>query len=587
VRYLKRGFEPDAKETAFSMRFGEDLHVQLGFASEKGDRARNEDYVAAYLGTAQQRASRGILAAVADGVGGARGGREAAEISVRSLIEGYYGQPATLNVERAAARAVEAANRWIVAEGQKNPNLQGMATTLSALILIGRKAHVIHVGDSRVYRFNRGRLDLLTEDHVHRHPDFSHVLFRAIGIENTVRLDHVAIGLETYDRFLLCTDGVHGALSNAAIAAELARGGAAEETACHIVAAALAARSHDNASALIIDINALPSRDWSDAESEISNLPINDLPKPGDVIDGFLVGPVLSDGRYCRLFRATDERDERSVVLKFPRALSAGETTFRAAFAREILIGGQTRSPWIGEILSLPPGRQTRLYLVMPYHDGETLEARLARQPRINLVEGIKIGTELAKAVASLHRAGIIHRDIKPDNIVLLKGGGAKLLDFGVSRLTKFDDREDAEDAPVPGTASYMAPEMRTGNRGDERTDLYALGITLYRALTGEYPYGEIEPFSNPRPRAPMPLSRHRPDLPAWLDFTLNRSFAHDPGERQGDVLELAFELENGLARGDSVERSFRPLYGRNPLLFWQVVSFLLVLSLAITWAVR
>ena len=223
----------------------------------------------------------------------------------------------------------------------------------------------------------------------------------------------------------------------------------------------------------------------------------------------------------------------------------------------------------------------------MPYHDGETLEARAARQPRITLAEGVRIGIELAKAVASLHRAGVVHRDIKPENIVLLKEGGTKLLDFGVARLTKFDDRGDTEDAPVPGTASYMAPEMRSGNRGDERTDLYALGVTLYRALTGHYPYGEIEPFSNPRPKSPVPLSRHRPDLPAWLDFALSRSFALDPGERQGDVLELAFELENGLARGDSEERSFRPLYQRNPLLFWQVVSFLLFVALAFTWTLR
>ena len=569
------------------MRFGNDLHVQVGFASEKGERERNEDYLAAYLGTAKERASRGVLAAVADGVGGARGGREAAEITVRSLIEGYFAQPATLNVERAAARAIEAANRWIVAEGRKDPNLYGMATTLSVLILIGRKAHVFHVGDSRVYRFSRGRLDCLTEDHVHRHPDLSHVLFRAIGIEDTVRVDHVAVGLETYDRFLLCTDGVHGALSSAAIAAELARGAAAEETARNLVVAALAARSHDNASALILDVNALPSLGWAGAESEIGDLPIDELPKPGDAIDEFLLGPVLSDGRYCRLFRATDRRDGRGTVLKFPRPQAASEATFRTAFAREILIGGQTRSPWIGEILPLPQGRQTRLYLVMPYHDGETLEGRATRQPRITLAEGVKIGIELAKAVASLHRAGIVHRDIKPENIILLKAGGTKLLDFGVARLTKFDDRGDTEDAPVPGTASYMAPEMRSGNRGDERTDLYALGVTLYRALTGHYPYGEIEPFSNPRLKSPAPLSRYRPDLPAWLDFALSRSFALDPGERQGDVLELAFELENGLARGDSGERPHRPLYERNPLLFWQVVSFLLLAGLAFTWALR
>jgi serine/threonine protein kinase len=380
---------------------------------------------------------------------------------------------------------------------------------------------------------------------------------------------------------------VHGALSASAIAAELGRGVGAEETAQRLVDAALSAGGDDNASALILDVNALPSFDWTSAESEIGHLPIGELPKPGDAVDGFVIGPVLSDGRYCRLFRATDERGGRAVVMKFPRPQSAGEATFRAAFAREILIGGQARSPGVGEILALPQERRTRLYLVMPYHEGETLEARATRQPRVTLAEGVRIGVELARAVASLHRAGVVHRDIKPENIVLVKGGSPKLLDFGIARLTKFDGRGDLDDSPAPGTASYTAPEMRSGNPGDERTDLYALGVTLYRAFTGHYPYGEIEPFSNPRPKPPVPLSRYRPDLPAWLDFALSRAFAIDPSERQGDVLELAFELENGLARGDTGERRHRPLYDRNPVLFWQILSLLLFLALAFALALR
>lgn len=566
------------------MQFCNDLHVRVGFASERGARARNEDFLAAYTGTAKERASHGLVAAIADGVGGAKGGREAAEIAVRDFIEGYLSQPATLSVERAAARVLEATNRWVFAQGRGDANLQGMATTLSALILLGRKAHAIHVGDSRVYRFSRNRLQRLTEDHVHRHPDLSHVLYRAIGVEEALRLDHLSLGLEAHDRFLLCTDGVHGALSDARIAEQLGRGAAADETARSLVVAALTAGSQDNASALVLDVIALPSLDWAGVESEVGDLPIGELPKPGDEIDGFRLGPVLSDGRYCRLYRAYDPASAREVVLKFPRPRVADDAVYRVAFARETLVASQTRSPWLGEIVPLLPERRSRLYLAMPFYDGETLEARLARRPQVTLAEGVGIGIALAKAVVALHRAGIIHRDIKPDNVMVLKGGGLRLLDFGVARMAK---AEDPSVEAIPGTPSFMAPEMREGSNGDESTDLYALGVTLYRAFSGHYPYGEIEPFSHPRLKPPVPLSRYRPDLPAWLDFALGRAFAIDRGQRHGDVLEFAFEIENGLARGGITAESRRPLYERNPLLFWQVVSLLLLGLLALSWGVR
>jgi serine/threonine protein kinase len=271
-------------------------------------------------------------------------------------------------------------------------------------------------------------------------------------------------------------------------------------------------------------------------------------------------------------------------VLKFPRPRSAADAVYRAAFARETLVASQMRSPWIGEIVPLPAERRSRLYLAMPFYDGETLEARLMRRPQIALAEGVRIGIDLAKAVAALHRAGIIHRDIKPENVILLKDGSLRLLDFGVARLAK---AEDPGMEQIPGTPSFMAPEMREGGTGDESTDLYALGVTFYRAFSGHYPYGEIEPFSHPRLKPPVPLSRYRPDLPAWLDFALGRAFAIDRGQRHGDVLEFAFEIENGLARGGAAAEPRRSLYERNPLLFWQVMCMLVLGLLALSWAVR
>jgi serine/threonine protein kinase len=247
---------------------------------------------------------------------------------------------------------------------------------------------------------------------------------------------------------------------------------------------------------------------------------------------------------------------------------------------REAWVGARLHSPWIGETIECAPGRQSCLYSVMRFYDGETLEARLLRQPRVSFEEGLSIALRLARAIATLHRAGIIHRDIKPDNVLLERGGGLRLIDLGVVRLPMLEDFPGAD---IPGTPSYMAPELFDGQSGDEPSDQYALGATLYRMFSGRYPYGEIEPFSRPRFGAAAPLTRHRPDLPAWLWHVLSRTLQPDPAKRFGDVLELSMELESGLDRGVPIVIRQQSLYERNPLRFWQVVSALLLALLMLS----
>ncbi|MFZ5594880.1 MAG: bifunctional protein-serine/threonine kinase/phosphatase [Pseudomonadota bacterium] len=554
------------------------LEVRIGFSTLAGRRESNQDYVGTCLSDPRRPDLRGIVAAVADGVGGGKGGREAAEIAVRGFIEGYYGLPETLGVERAAARALGAINRWVYNQGRQDRRLENMATTFSALILRGRQAHVAHVGDSRIYRLRGRKLTRLTEDHTLSHPDLRHVLYRAVGIEEGLRIDYAVHNLELHDRFLLCSDGVYGVLTERRLQPLLAARAAPEEDAKAIVQAAFDAGSQDNITTLVVDVVGLPDAAQADLESAIESLPIQELPKEGDVIDGFRLGERISDGRYSRLFKAEDTLEPRTVVLKFPHPRVASEDAYRRAFVREAWIAARVRSPWIAGIIELPPGRQTRLYSVMPYYQGATLEERLSRMPRLPLNEGVDIGIKLAKAVYALNRLRIIHRDIKPDNVLLEEGGGLKLLDLGVARLPGFTEFSNAD---IPGTPSFMAPELFHGESGDERSDVYALGVTLYRMFSGGYyPYGEVEPFSRPRFNKRTSLMHYRPDLPAWLDTLLAQATAVEKDKRLGDAMELSFELENGLARGMQAATQKQPLYDRNPVLFWQVISALLLLAL-------
>jgi serine/threonine protein phosphatase PrpC len=565
-------------------RYDHNLRVEIGFATLKGRRPDNQDYVAACTGPKGQSSPFGIVAAVADGVGGHKGGREAAETAVRGFIDGYFAQPETLGVARAAGRALEAVNGWIAAQGRVDQRLAGMATTFSALIFSRRSAFVVHVGDSRAYRLNGAGFEQLTTDHTLGRGELSHALRRAVGFEDALRADHASYALRVHDRFLLCTDGVHGALRRETLRDLMAERVSPQDAAEKLVAAALEAGADDNVTALVADVIDLPPADESALSCAIADLPIEELPAPGALIDDYRLETVISDGRYSRLLLATDLRNGQTVVVKFPHPRVAQEASYRRAFINEAWVAARVRSPYIGEIIEQQEGRQTRLYSVMPFYEGETLEARLGRAPKIGLEEGLRLATRLARAVAILHRCGVIHRDIKPENVILLQGGGLRLVDLGVCRAPHLEDfcGED-----IPGTPSYMAPELFCGAVGDEISDLYALGVSVYRMFCGDYPYGEIEPFTKPRFGKPLSLCAKRPDLPAWLNAAISKAVAVAPRDRYGDVLEFAFELENGAASPGSRQQTKKSLYDRNPLAFWKCVSLMLLLLLFLSLVLR
>jgi len=506
-------------------------------------------------------------------VGGARGGRIAAELAVRALIEGLYDQPDTIGTRAAVQRVMAPFNRWLAAMG-RTETMAHAATTFTAFVLKGRRAHVCHVGDSRAWHYRAGRLTLLTEDHTPSHPDLKHILYRALGIEDHLRLDHHEIVLAEHDRLLLTSDGVHGSLSAKRLEKLLGARNSAEADAIAIVEAALSARSADNASAVVLDVVTLPAMDHDSVASDIARLPIPAPPREGDSVDGFRLDSLLSDGRYARLFQATDTLSGGQVAVKFPKPNQLSESGARLAFAREMLVGSRVSSPFVAAAIPVPSDRQTRLYGVQPFYDGETLEKRLARP--VSLEEGLSIAIRLTRAVAALHRLDIIHRDIKPDNVLLLRDGGLKLIDLGVARLPRIEEFASKE---VPGTFSYLAPEMFSKNAGDEGTDQYALGVTLWRLFARRYPYGEVEAFSRPRFRKAAPPSTYRSELPAWLDNILMRSVAIDPGDRFGDVIELLRALEGGAAVARINQRGL-PLLERDPVRFWQIVSLLLAVAL-------
>ena len=559
------------------------LHVALGQATEQGGRDENQDFSACYVGNARGPLTISLVAALADGMGGAKGGRVAAELAVRGFIEGCLEQPASVGIARIGAAAADAVNRWVHTLGRSDPALNGMACTLSALVLCGRSTHLVHVGDSRIYRLREGELALLTTDHTLGAPGTTSALTRAVGAQDSLRVDHFKETAHLHDRYLLCSDGVHGTLTRKEIHALLAKRAAPRETAQQLVEHAKSRTDSDNATALVLDILALPDMRFSDLELANADQPLRQPPAGGEVIDDYELGEMLADGQYMRVFRARDRQGGREVVLKFPKTRPGLDPLLRTALLREMWIATHVRSPFVTESLEPPVERRSCLYGVLPFYEGETLEQRLRRRPAISLAAGLAIAIKLTRAVAALHRAGIIHRDIKPENIMLEPGGGLKLIDLGVARLRQFEDTETLE---IPGTRSYMAPELFAGTAADESTDLFALGVTLFRLFTGgAYPYGEMEPFAQPRFGKAVALAKSRPDLPAWLDRCLARAVALERKQRFADAIEFGFELEHGSLRAVPQALERPSLYDRNPVAFWQVVSALLLLALLLALA--
>jgi len=562
------------------------VRASVGFASKTGPRKANEDFAGALSGAELPEPRQEVIAAIADGIGGAKGGRVAAETAVRGFLDGFCDLPETMEVQRAGARIVSALNGWINTMGRQDPKLAGMGCTLTALVLRGRVAHLLHVGDTRAYRLSGNRLTCLTTDHVRQDGTGrrSHTLNRALGVETEVRLDYATQPVALHDRLLLCSDGVHGFLTDQSIADILRERSAPEDTASALVTTALQSGSTDNCTALVLDVVALPAVGSADISAAILQLPVIPVPIVGETIDGFVLGALISDGRYTRLFGAEDEIEGGIVALKFPKPQIASVEAYRAAFVREAWVGTRVHNPWVGRVIELPPGRQTCLYTVMPLYQGELLETRLSRSPALGLEEGRNITVKLARAVAALHRAGIVHRDIKPDNVILEGGGSVKLIDLGVVRVPGL---EEFPPENIPGTVAYMAPEMLARAAGNEATDIYALGVTMFRAFTGEFPYGNLDAASPPRRSRPRDLSALRPDLPAWLQTTLAHAIAVDPAQRFDDMTEFAFEMEDGPTRAPSDVPRPRTLYERAPLRVWQGVAALLALALLVSLLVR
>ena len=580
------------------------LSISTGHSSLAGVRPRNEDFLGMIVPQGEELSNKGILAAIADGVSGHGGGREAAEYAVRGLLADYYATPDTWETTRAVDRVANAINRWVIAQGRAHTEWQGMATTLTALILRGRRYTLAHAGDTRCYHVSinakgaPGVLRQLTTDHVWDRPDMQHVLTRGIGIDERLHLDFSEGDIEAGDLFLLLSDGVWESLRDDGLRDTLRIHQEPSLLAAALTQAALARGAQDNCSALVLRVEAVPAAGANDMTAAGRALPVPAKLKPGQTLDGFTILNVLAESRATLLYTARDDASAQTVVLKTLHPRLGDDAQEREAFAREEWLARRVVSRHFAQYVPLATGRRSQLYYVMSWHSGRTWQQMLDAGAHFSIPDTVRYGIQLLKGIGTLHRLSVLHRDIKPANIHIDSGGELRILDLGVASALVLTAAEHAPAAEAPaqdaaavdgsaraGTPSFLAPELFSGSMPSAQTDLYAAAVTLFHVLTRHYPYGEIEPFQHPRFGDPAAPSRNRRDLPVWLERVLLKGVARDPAARFETAEEFVLALERGEASLLPAPVA-TPYAMRDPALFWRGVALtsLVVNLLLLYW---
>ena len=280
----------------------------------------------------------------------------------------------------------------------------------------------------------------------------------------------------------------------------------------------------------------------------------------------FTVGPLLGQGGFAVVFRARDHVLDRDVAVKVLDVAGAPSPTLSQRFVREAQTIARLEHPNIVPIYEVgQPG--DLLYIMMRCVDGPSLRQLLASNRRLSLADAARVARAVADALAYAHSVGVVHRDIKPDNILLDKRGHVMVTDFGIAKAAQAATAAQlTTEGMIIGTPQYMSPEQAAGDTVDGRSDVYSLGIVLYQMLTGAPPFdgdSSAKIIAQQLTAAPPDIRRARPDVTPELVVVLDRMLAKDPASRFQTAGEVSRALVGALptaARDRVLPRRWRVL---------------------------
>ena len=489
------------------------------FGLAKGKEALSDDYAAV-------RVIEGLCVGVlCDGVGSAEAGAKAAQRTVNYLMNNFKNRPRSWSIEKSLRHFIQNINEILYREGIDEYEAPEYVTTLSIVVIDGSRLYGANVGDSPIWLEREGKLLRLSIPHSSDEKGMEHVLTQAIGMSESVEPYLFENNLHPKDRLILASDGLEAVLSEDEIKDKASLGATAlVKYASRKVEDDLP----DDTTVIVIDIL---------AESKTQTLKSIELPIPnklskGEVIDGYrLIKSLIANDRTWLV-----EKKGVKYVMKFPPAEAVEDEKLLDLFVREAWNASRLKAGFFPKAV-IPRNRTVRYY-IMEYVEGVTLKELISKKP-ITVEDAINLAKFMLHAGEYLLKYDLVHGDIKPENIIVFERRGKKaykLVDFG-SIVEIFSIASRA------GTPSYLAPERFSGDPISEQSEIYAIGVTLYEALTKNFPYGEIEPFQTPNFKKPKSPRKYNPAIPEWLESVILRSVEADRERRYKLYTEMEYEL--------------------------------------------
>lgn len=559
------------------------LKISAGQHSDKGRKEINQDFHGIYIPKEPLLTSKGIAIALADGISASAVSQVASEAAVTSFLEDYFCTSETWSVRKSAQRVLIATNSWLHSQTRQSPHRydkeRGYVCTLSALVIKSTTAHLLHVGDARIYRLRDATLEPLTQDHRHWVSSDKSYLSRALGINPQLDIDYQALPVETGDVFLLATDGVYEYASPSfMLNAVRENENDLDKAARAIVHEAYAQGSHDNLTVQIVKVEELPGQDASELYQQLTELPFPPILEARMVFDGYKILRELHASHRSHIYLAVDSESSAKVVLKTPSIDLRGDPAYLERFLMEEWIARRINSPHV-----LKPCLQTRkrnyLYIVNEFIEGQTLTQWMIDHPKPDVETVRGIVEQIARGLYAFHRMEMLHQDLRPENIMIDSAGTVKIIDFGSTQVAGIMEiGTPITHHDILGTAQYTAPEYFLGEGGTPRSDLFSLGVMAYQMLCGRLPYGAQVAKARTK-TAQNKLMYHSVldadrEIPAWIDEALRKAVQPDPGKRYEELSEFLFDLRHPNKAFLNKRRA--PLMERNPVLFWKSVAFIL-----------
>jgi len=561
------------------------LKVSVGQYSDKGRKEINQDFHGIYNPEEPFLTSKGIAIVLADGISSSSVSQIASESAVKGFLSDYFSTSEAWSVKKSALQVLTATNSWLYSQSRQSEYRyeldKGYVCTLSSLIIKSNTAHVLHVGDSRIYQVYGKSLEQLTKDHCVWVSSDKSQLSRALGMDSMLDIDYQTVTLEKGDTFFLATDGVYEFVDGDFINKTInAHADDLDKAAKILVEQAYENGSTDNLTAQIVRVDELPEQDSEEAQQKINDLPFAPVLEARESFDGFTIVRQVYASSRSHVYLAIDDKTQQQVILKVPSIESKNDPAYLDGFLMEEWIGKRLNNPYV-----LKPILQTRarnfLYIVTEFIEGQTLTQWMIDNPRPDIETVRGIIEQISKGLQAFHHQEMLHQDLRPENIIIDKTGTIKIIDFGATKVAGLTEiTKSTEQQNLLGTVQYSAPEYFLGEVGTPCSDLFSLGVITYQMLTGKLPYGAQAARARTR-SAQRKLNyqsalHDEREIPAWIDDVLKKSVQVNPVKRYQVLSEFVFDLRQ--PNREFLSKTKPPLLDRDPILFWQGACFILVM---------